>query len=674
LETLELEGVGTFRQRTAIRLGQPLTAICGPNKAGKTTMVEAIAWALLGGPHKGLVSRGMAHAEVEVVFAVPSGRYKIRRQVNTKGAARAWMWRWDGQGWDPVGEKLVRASDAALAGVLGMDAKMAQATWLSRQEDTNALLHADPSGLRTLLAKASGLDVYAQLAEAAKDRLAQAGPQAAKTAGAAQALAARLESLGADDRTAQQVAGALEQARTRAAALRDDLRSDPAARLSRLRADHESAAGLWRREKAFAAQVADDARQALDEAQDRLERAVQAASDMDALASRAADARAASDAASDAAREAAQAVAGLRSKVIALHNEIAQARARLADQEHLEGSPCPVCLRDLDASSAAAVVSAAIASLARLQSAYRQAEGRARAAQEADGRARDAARRAASEADVAGREADLAEQAGKAVPGLRDAEVLCRQNLTSAMRRESDVDARKPVLDAAAVRELKNRLSDGHMARLRAELAQAEQEELALSTALARAAERESLSAEVERARAAADEAAADAEGWRMLKDAFSPGGIPAMILPAVCQEVADEANMVLGEMGDDGLAVSLRMSGKDEAELSAVVAGSTAPISSLSGSEKIRVSLALRAGLCRCVSKRTGTPVNTMVVDEGFGSFDKEFLASVAGALAGLARSGTDVLLVTHQDELRDAMPAHIWVQPGFGGSAVSC
>src|SRR5215210_1829333 len=81
-----------FRQHenTEIEFGPGLTGIVGPNEAGKTTILEAIAWAMYGMPaargnRETLRRRGApprARVEVEVEFSLGAHHYRIVRSLN----------------------------------------------------------------------------------------------------------------------------------------------------------------------------------------------------------------------------------------------------------------------------------------------------------------------------------------------------------------------------------------------------------------------------------------------------------------------------------------------------------------------------------------------------------------------------------------------------------------
>ena len=94
--------------------------------------------------------------------------------------------------------------------------------------------------------------------------------------------------------------------------------------------------------------------------------------------------------------------------------------------------------------------------------------------------------------------------------------------------------------------------------------------------------------------------------------------------------------------------------------------------VKTLSGGEGFKASLALALGLADVVQAHAGgVSVDTMFVDEGFGTLDPESLQSAINCLIDLQRSGRLVGIISHVPELKDEIGARLEVQTGNGGSA---
>ncbi|MES2014866.1 MAG: AAA family ATPase [Pseudomonadota bacterium] len=96
---------------------------------------------------------------------------------------------------------------------------------------------------------------------------------------------------------------------------------------------------------------------------------------------------------------------------------------------------------------------------------------------------------------------------------------------------------------------------------------------------------------------------------------------------------------------------------------------GEIRSVNSLSGGESFLVSLALALGLASLSSNRVR--VESLFIDEGFGSLDSETLRVAMDALDGLQAMGRKVGVISHVQEMTDRIAAKIMVQPCGGGTS---
>ena len=97
---------------------------------------------------------------------------------------------------------------------------------------------------------------------------------------------------------------------------------------------------------------------------------------------------------------------------------------------------------------------------------------------------------------------------------------------------------------------------------------------------------------------------------------------------------------------------------------------GELRSVHSLSGGESFLVSLALALGLASLSSNRVR--VESLFIDEGFGSLDTETLRVAMDALDGLQAMGRKVGVISHVQEMTERIATRILVQPGSGGKSV--
>lgn len=166
-----------------------------------------------------------------------------------------------------------------------------------------------------------------------------------------------------------------------------------------------------------------------------------------------------------------------------------------------------------------------------------------------------------------------------------------------------------------------------------------------------------------------------DAVHYLALRDAFRPAGIPSMILSGVVEELNDDANDILMDLGGQfGVNVTTQKeSAKGGVDEKVMVYVTTAEgeidYSTLSGSEKFRCALAIRIALARCIARRTGTPIETIVMDEGWGALDEEYRQAVLEVLTELSADFA-VYTVSHIEEIKASFPTVIEVDKAEGTS----
>jgi exonuclease SbcC len=155
---------------------------------------------------------------------------------------------------------------------------------------------------------------------------------------------------------------------------------------------------------------------------------------------------------------------------------------------------------------------------------------------------------------------------------------------------------------------------------------------------------------------------------------------LSAFVLAARLEKVAELANERLAVMGDgryrlqhsDDLAARGARSGLG-LRVQDLWTGQTRDTSTLSGGEAFMASLALALGLADAVREESGGfDLQTLFVDEGFGTLDDESLEQVMGVLDGLREGGRAVGVVSHVAELRTRIPCQVTVHKSESGSSV--
>jgi exonuclease SbcC len=88
------------------------------------------------------------------------------------------------------------------------------------------------------------------------------------------------------------------------------------------------------------------------------------------------------------------------------------------------------------------------------------------------------------------------------------------------------------------------------------------------------------------------------------------------------------------------------------------------------SGGEAFRINFAIRIALSKMLAHRAGAPLQSLFIDEGFGTQDAQGRERLIEAIKAIENDFERIFVITHIDELRDAFPARIEVTKMTKGS----
>ena len=97
-----------------------------------------------------------------------------------------------------------------------------------------------------------------------------------------------------------------------------------------------------------------------------------------------------------------------------------------------------------------------------------------------------------------------------------------------------------------------------------------------------------------------------------------------------------------------------------------------TRPYEMFSGGEAFRVNFAIRIALSRLLARRSGAKLQTLILDEGFGSQDGKGREKLIEAIDGIKEDFEKIFVITHVDELKDAFSHRIEVTKDANGSHI--
>ncbi|MDY0908702.1 SMC family ATPase [Microbacterium sp. CFBP9034] len=155
---------------------------------------------------------------------------------------------------------------------------------------------------------------------------------------------------------------------------------------------------------------------------------------------------------------------------------------------------------------------------------------------------------------------------------------------------------------------------------------------------------------------------------------------LESFVLAAELEEIVEAANLRLSDMSvgryrlqhSDALAARGAASGLGLSIMDAHT-GMARPAQSLSGGETFLASLALALGLAEVVTARAGgVRLDTLFIDEGFGSLDDDTLELAMRTLDELRQGGRTVGLISHVAAMKDQLPAQLIVEATAHGPSL--
>ncbi len=169
---------------------------------------------------------------------------------------------------------------------------------------------------------------------------------------------------------------------------------------------------------------------------------------------------------------------------------------------------------------------------------------------------------------------------------------------------------------------------------------------------------------------------------FRLLERAFSKDGVPSLLIEQALPEIESQANEILDRLSAGGMSVRFstqrdykdksRDDKKETLDILISDAAGMREYEMFSGGEAFRVNFAIRLALSRVLSQRAGARLQTLVIDEGFGSQDADGRQRLVEAINLVRPDFAKVLVITHLEELKDHFPARIEVEKTPTGSTL--
>lgn len=621
--SLSLDGFTSYGEPTVIYL-EPhyLTAITGRNGAGKTSVVDAILFALFGqgrvdGDIDAIVTTDADKAAVAFEFELNDRLWRASRTRIRGKRSTALLECQDEAGvWQARSNGTVRDTDNVICALLGMSADTFLSTVIIGQGDADRFCAADPAERKIILGEVLRLSQYGRYAERSKDRLSTARATVAATHQRVEALeiqVAALDSVRAESAAAEaaksdihgQLIGAETTLATATAA--------EAAAAEATEAAAEAERRLGRAREAAEARTAEAQRRSTDAAQRRdrnASRVTQARAQLSATEAAAARAKALEGEALGAERAASEAAAReeeivgagqqARESLVGIDSLIAQTTAERAQlEERREGlakavaeasaetgsasAACWICEQPLTADHARRMLDdldreIADSTTRHQQLAAERARAQARVEQlKSEYRTTRAAKEAATATATARRsDAERAKAEAGLLPGMRERLAEAEADLAEAVSAVAQAAAEvasttapDPEIEAATAElaRLRQRFTDAD--KLRTARGEAEERVRILRKALSdaertvgslaeRVATLERAAAELAGLASTMTRQQVEEKDWTALTRAFGRDGIPSMVVASAVPELEEQTNLLLADLSAGALSVKL--------------------------------------------------------------------------------------------------------------------
>lgn len=170
---------------------------------------------------------------------------------------------------------------------------------------------------------------------------------------------------------------------------------------------------------------------------------------------------------------------------------------------------------------------------------------------------------------------------------------------------------------------------------------------------------------------------------YKQLERAFSKDGVPALLIEQALPQIESKANQILERLSAGSMTVAFitqsaykdkrRDDMRETLEIAISDSAGTRDYDLYSGGETFRVNFAIRLALSEVLANRAGAKLQTLVIDEGFGSQDAIGRQRLIEAINLVREDFAKILVITHIEELKDAFPVRIEVEKTDRGSMVT-
>lgn len=167
---------------------------------------------------------------------------------------------------------------------------------------------------------------------------------------------------------------------------------------------------------------------------------------------------------------------------------------------------------------------------------------------------------------------------------------------------------------------------------------------------------------------------------YEELVNAYGHNGVQAMIIENAIPAIEEEANLLLDRMTDGEMKIRFstqraKKHSEDMIEtLDIQISDSIGArqYELFSGGEAFRINFAIRVALSKLLTLRAGAKLEFLAVDEGFGTLDQAGQQDLIAAINSISEDFRKIIVITHMQEIKNVFQNRIEVEKGEEGSRI--
>ncbi|MGB2964668.1 MAG: SMC family ATPase [Anaerolineales bacterium] len=170
---------------------------------------------------------------------------------------------------------------------------------------------------------------------------------------------------------------------------------------------------------------------------------------------------------------------------------------------------------------------------------------------------------------------------------------------------------------------------------------------------------------------------------YKQLEAAFGKDGVPALLIEQALPNIESKANQILDRLSGGAMSIRFltqrsykdvnREDLKETLDIQIRDLSGFRDYEMYSGGESFRIDFAVRLALSHVLAQRAGARLQTLVIDEGFGSQDSIGRQRLIEAINLIRDDFKKILVITHVEQIKEAFSTQLLVEKTPQGSQVT-